>query len=51
MGNLSKNVKNNYVNLSISKTGTSLWRRPVENSVENVEKFRFSTGKPPDFPF
>ena len=46
VGNLSKPVANSYVNLKWIFSDLSLWKRPVDKSVEIVEKFRFSTGKP-----
>ena len=43
---LSKGVQKHYVNTFCILSTFELWKTPVEKSVENVEKFRFSTDKP-----
>ena len=43
VGVLSKSLFFNYVNLPEEGCGKALWKTPVENSVEIVEKYRFST--------
>ncbi len=44
MGKKSKSVEENYVNKPAFFRPFSLWKRPVEKSVESVENFGFSTG-------
>ena len=44
---LSKTVTPFYVNLKWISLTFSLWKTPVEKPVEIVEKFGFSTAKPP----
>jgi len=46
VGNLSKSAANHYVNQKWIFSTSFLWKAPVEKSVEIVEKFGFSTGKP-----
>ncbi len=40
----SKSAANYYVNRFCISCGKYLWKTPVDNSVEIVEKSRFSTG-------
>ena len=46
VGNLSKTAANHYVNQKWILPAAPLWKIPVDKSVEIVEKFGFSTGKP-----
>jgi len=43
VGKMLKGVEKNYVNRNEYPQRKALWKSPVEKSVENVEKWRFST--------
>jgi hypothetical protein len=46
VGNLSKDVEKYYVNKNEFHSCIPLWKRLVEKSVDNVEKFCVSTENP-----
>ncbi len=43
---MSNDQETDYVNAAERNLPSGLWKTGVEKSVENVEKFWFSTGKP-----